>query len=121
MVVVVVVVAVVVVVVVVVVVAVECMPDPAADVGSCCESDGENFFTEENVDRTWSEAAQVVETPTVELDEDHFTSSSSDSDAESVVLEAPVNFFCFLCCGRYRSETRSRHWDKQANELKNSA
>ena len=83
----------VVVVVVVVVVAVECMPDPAADVGSCCESDGENFFTEENVDRTWSEAAQVVETPTVELDEDHFTSSSSDSDAESVVLEAPVNFF----------------------------
>lgn len=57
------------------------------------ESDGENFFMEENVDKTLSDAAPVVETPTAEMDEEHFTSSSSDSDAESLVLEAPVRVF----------------------------
>ena len=74
------------------------MPDPGSDVGaqSFNDSDGENFFMEEKIDKTLSDAVQVVETQTAEMDEEHYThytSSSSDSDAESVVLEAPVRVF----------------------------
>ena len=44
-------------------------------------------------DKTLTDAVQVVETQTAEMDEEHYTSSSSDSEAESVVLEAPVRVF----------------------------
>lgn len=73
----------------------QCMPDPSSDVGaqSFNDSDGENFFMEETIDKKLSDAVEVVETQTAEIDEDHYTSSSSDSEAESVVLEAPVRVF----------------------------
>ena len=48
---------------------------------------------EKKVDDALDDAVKVVEDATVEMDETHFTSSSSESDAESVEYQAPVRMF----------------------------
>ena len=67
------------------------LPDPSLDVGgqSFLESDVESMEMEKSVENTLDDAAKVVEDETVEMDENHLTSSSSESEAESVELQAP--------------------------------
>ena len=48
---------------------------------------------EKKVDDALDDAVKVVEDATVEMDETPFTSSSSESDAESVEYQAPVRMF----------------------------
>jgi hypothetical protein len=70
-------------------------PDPSLDVGavSFLESDVESAALDAQVDEALDNALQIVEDGQIELEEDHFTSSSSDSDAESVEYNAPVRMF----------------------------
>ena len=70
-------------------------PDPSMDVGaiSFVESDVESAALEATVDGALDDAVQVVEDDKIELAEKHFTSSSSDSDAESLEYNAPVRIF----------------------------
>ena len=71
------------------------LPDPSLDIGaqSLLESDAESMEMEKKVDDALDDAVKVVEDATVEMDETHFTSSSSESDAESVEYQAPVRMF----------------------------
>ncbi|CAL1150630.1 unnamed protein product [Cladocopium goreaui] len=61
-------------------------PDSSMDVGavSFFESEVESAALEAAVDETLDDAVQVVEDDQIDLEEEHFTSSSSDSDAESL-------------------------------------
>ena len=70
-------------------------PDPSLDVGavSFLESDVESAALDAQVDEALDNAVQTVEDGQIELEEDHFTSSSSDSEAESVEYNAPVRMF----------------------------
>ena len=55
------------------------------------------------------EAVRVREAP--RLQKCNFTSTLAHESNK---------YFFFLCCGRYRSEARSQHWDKRVNKLENS-
>jgi len=70
-------------------------PDSSLDVGavSLLESDAESPAVEASVDEALDEALQVVEDDKEVLEEEHFTSSSSENDAESVEYNAPVRIF----------------------------
>ena len=70
-------------------------PDSSMDVGavSFFESEVESAALEATVDETLDDAVQVVEDDQIDLEEEHFTSSSSDSDAESLEYNAPVRIF----------------------------
>ena len=70
-------------------------PDPSLKVGavSFLESDVESAALDAQVDEALDNALQIVKDGQIELEEDHFTSSSSDSDAESVEYNAPVRMF----------------------------
>ena len=70
-------------------------PDPSLDVGavSFLESDVESAALDAQVDEALDNAVQTVEDGQIELEEDHFTSSSSDNEAESVEYNAPVRMF----------------------------
>ena len=67
-------------------------PDPNLDTGamSLLESDVESLEVDKKLDDALGDAAKVVEDETVEMDENHYTSSSSESEAESVECQAPV-------------------------------
>ena len=70
-------------------------PDASMDVGavSFFESEVESAALEATVDETLDDAVQVVEDDQIDLEEEHFTRSSSDSDAESLEYNAPVRIF----------------------------
>ncbi|CAL1132459.1 unnamed protein product [Cladocopium goreaui] len=122
-------------------------PDPSLDVGavSFLESDVESAALDAQVDEALDNAVQTVEDGQIELEEDHFTSSSSDSEAESVEYNAPVRMFYppsaplgfhFMqnkrtktlhlvdakyphgtCCGRVLDKNFSAMWTILAREL----
>ena len=67
-------------------------PDPSLDVGAVSfqESYVESAALDAQADEALDNALQTVEDEQIELEEDHFTSSSSYSDTDSVEYNAPV-------------------------------
>ena len=71
------------------------IPDQAEDLGaeSFIEDEASRVDISVDVEKKMDEAEQVVLSPKEPIDEGHITSSSSESDSDSVELNAPVKVF----------------------------